>query len=126
MGKKRVDFLIDDPTWFQQEGEIYWLDVKAFPFVDPNSGEVTGTFGWKTSLDHWNDDAVYWDEGDAGGAGKWVDLHYPASGWDFDAGQERDHPLAGQSIDLAFVITPEPATLSLLALGGLALIRRRR
>jgi hypothetical protein len=30
----------------------------------------------------------------------------------------------GHSMDLAFVITPEPATLSLLALGGLALVPR--
>ena len=119
----QYNFVIDDPCWFQEEGQIYWLDVEALPFVDPGTGEPTGTFGWKTSLDHWNDDAVYWDKG---GPGPWVDLHYPAVGWDFDAGCDRDHPLAGQSIDLAFVITPEPATLSFLALGGLALIRRRR
>jgi hypothetical protein len=29
-------------------------------------------------------------------------------------------------MDLAFVITPEPATLGLLMMGGLALLRRKR
>lgn len=35
-------------------------------------------------------------------------------------------PLTGTSLDLAFVITPEPLSLALLAAGGLALLRRRR
>jgi hypothetical protein len=34
-------------------------------------------------------------------------------------------PLYGQD-SFALVVTPEPATLSLLALGGLAILRRRR
>ena len=40
------------------------------------------------------------------------------------------HPLNdtvyGTRLDMAFVITPEPAALSLLVLGGLLVIRRRR
>jgi len=59
--------------------------------------------GWKESGSlHFGDDAVYW---------MWYEL--------------RD-PISNSSLDLAFVITPEPATLSLLALGGLALMRRRK
>jgi len=85
---------------------VYWLDVKAESF-DPNA-----VFGWKTSLDHWNDDAVYWDEVFAPTPSELV---YPVG-----------HPMEGESIDLAFVIVPEPATLSLLGLGALALVRRRR
>ncbi len=111
----------------QEEGQTYWLDLKAFPWdwINDPPG-MTGTFGWKTSLDHWNDDAVWWNEDLYGeGVGGWAPLIYPPGGWDFINEQYKEHPLAGQSIDLAFVITPEPATLSLLALGGLFLLRRR-
>ncbi|MBN1766812.1 MAG: hypothetical protein JW860_16280 [Sedimentisphaerales bacterium] len=48
--------------------------------------------GWKTSLDHWNDDAVWND----GMVLDWYELRYPPG-----------HPYMGQSIDLAFVITGE-------------------
>jgi hypothetical protein len=71
---------------------VYWLDVRAESF-DPNA-----VFGWKTSLDHWNDDAVYWDDTFSPIP---QELVYPAG-----------HPMEGQSIDLAFVIVPEPATLA--------------
>jgi len=88
---------------------IYWLDVTAFPH-DPDA-----VFGWKTSLDHWNDDAVYWDD-IAGADALPNELRYPMG-----------HPFEGESIDLAFVIVPEPATMLLLIGGGvLAVVRRRR
>jgi hypothetical protein len=90
---------------------VYWLDVTAKSF-DENA-----VFGWKTSLDHWNDDAVYWDDTFNPMP---QELIYPYG-----------HPMAGQSIDLAFVIVPEPTTIGMLAMGGLAmgglaLIHRRR
>lgn len=93
---------IPDP-FIQQEGEIYWLDVS----VDLLGEAETGKLGWKTSRDHFLDDAVYWDMIDQ----RWVEL--------------RD-PITTESLDMAFVITPEPATMGLLALGALALLRRRR
>jgi hypothetical protein len=65
---------------------IYWLSVKAEP-KDENT-----VFGWKTSLDHWNDDAV-WRIGDQSSGGLWSELVYPAN-----------HDMAGKSIDLAFAI----------------------
>ena len=34
-------------------------------------------------------------------------------------------PRTGISLDMAFVITPEPATLALLTLGAIAVLRRR-
>ena len=67
------------------EPVVYWLDVQAEPW-----GE--GEFGWKTSLDHWNDDAV-WVEGFEPELVFWQELRYPF-----------EHPFAGESIDLAFMI----------------------
>ena len=44
----------------QEEGKIYWLDIGAIPIaVIP-----TWYWGWETSKDHWNDNAVLgWNEG---------------------------------------------------------------
>jgi hypothetical protein len=68
---------------------VYWLDVQAHPL------DEQAFFGWKTSIDHWNDDAV-WGEGFEPYMGPWYELIYPPQ-----------HPLYPQSIDLAFVITGE-------------------
>jgi hypothetical protein len=117
----QYNFLIPrDLAFTQQQGTIYWLDVQVF---SPDF-----FFGWKTRdpLDgHFNDDAVFADTATFGGAPLdpgWRELRYPGG-----------HPLAGQSIDLAFVITtiPLPAALPAgLALFGAvvatAWIRRRK
>ena len=96
--------IVDIPGPFEQVIDtIYWLDIS----VDLHGEAETGKLGWKTSNDHFGDDAVYWDTIDQ----KWLEL--------------RD-PITDDSLDMAFVITPEPATLSLLVLGGLSLLRRRR
>jgi len=99
--------VIDIPDPFiQQEGEIYWLDVS----VDLWGESETGKLGWKTSLDHFEDDAVYWDMITQ----RWIEL--------------RD-PFTTESLDMAFVITgtviPEPAGLGLVGLALLALKRKR-
>ena len=88
----QYNFFIDEAEAFIQEGTpdypvVYWLDVQARPH-DPEA-----LFGWKTSLDHWNDDAV-WAMGMEPYPGPWEELRYPP-GHEF-------HP---ESIDLAFVIT---------------------
>ena len=74
---------IPDP-WIQYQGEIYWLDVSIEIQAFENE-EV----GWKTSLDHWNDDSVYWDDNYM----DWFELRDPID--------------PGTSLDQAFVITGE-------------------
>jgi PEP-CTERM motif len=88
---------IVDP-FIQQEGTIYWLGL----YVDWLG--IQSPVGWKTSQDHFMDDAVFLNNG------RWEELI---------------DPFTGQSLDMAFVITPEPATLTLLALGAVAVLRRR-
>ena len=101
--------------------KIYWLDVQAIV------NNTTQVFGWKTAEilpDGMQrlDDAVFADTGFAGGPPIgpapapvfWKDMRYPIG-----------HEFEGRSIDLAFVIAPEPSTLGLL-LGGLTLLLRRR
>jgi len=72
---------IEDP-WIQEEGVIYWLVIEMpyFDFPFP-------AIGWKTTLDHWNDNAVF------GVPGNWISLWDPIN---------PDEP-----IDFAFVITGE-------------------
>jgi hypothetical protein len=82
----------DDP--FIQEGTeidpvIYWLDVQAMP-------EGESYFGWKTSIDHWNDDAVWAPGFDPVDPMMWMELRYIPP-----------HPWTGESIDLAFEIYGE-------------------
>ncbi len=111
--------IVNDP--FIQQGTstspiVYWLDVQAF---------VPGTevFGWKTSPDDWNDDAVFADTDALGNLigpmpppVYWKDMTYPAG-----------HPYGDDtSINLAFVIVPEPGIGSLLLGSGLVCLIVRR
>ena len=88
-------------AYVQEEGTIYWLDVAFTSYL--NQILFTGPVGWKTSQDHWNDVAVYWDPANA----QWMRL--------FD-------PVTTERLDLAFVITPEPSTLLLVTFGLLGLL----
>lgn len=92
-----IDHILD-PFW-QEEGTIYWLGLSVI--TDPFA-----QVGWKTSLDHFEDDAVWFD---------------PTMGW-----HELFDPFTGVSMDLAFVITPSPGALALLTIAGVMTTRRRR
>jgi hypothetical protein len=87
----QYDFYIDEVEAFTQEGDpcepkIYWLDV----YVELTTALPGDEFGWKTSIDHWNDCAVYWDTE----WNQWTPLWYPDG-----------HPLHGAQVDMAFSIT---------------------
>jgi hypothetical protein len=93
----RYTFYIPAEEAFFQAGSemeriVYWLDVQARPL------DLDAQFGWKTSLDHWNDDAV-WGHGMEPYFGPWRELRYPAG-----------HQYAGQSMDLAFALRTDPTS----------------
>lgn len=102
--------------------KVYWLDVQAMPVGVPG-GALPPVFGWKTSRDSYfpnpygitDDDAVFGDTTGFGGTPlDWRDMHYPSQS-----------PYAGQSINLAFVITPEPGS-AFFVVAMASLVRRRR
>jgi len=90
---------IENP-FVQEQGQIYWLGLHV---------ATTGTaaVGWKTTLNPFLDDAVY---------------RGPGFGW-----EELVAPLQG-SQNMAFVVTPEPGSLALAAVGvagAVGIVRRR-
>ncbi|MBL7114673.1 MAG: hypothetical protein ISS35_02815 [Kiritimatiellae bacterium] len=96
----QYNFMIMDPPFVQagtlQVPLVYWLAVQAEPSV-PGA-----QFGWKTSVDHWNDAAAY-AVGTAPYTNGWTVLTYPPP----HPGAQTQEPL-----DLACVIVasnPPPA-----------------
>ena len=115
----QYNIIIPDANAFYQEANtIYWLGMVVTLEGNPTVADFK--IGWKTSTDHWEDDAVWMpfapngNSADGNGANNHI-------GW-----QELRDPITGASMDLAFVITPEPVTLALLGLGGLVMLGRRR
>ena len=62
---------IIDP-FYQTEGTIYWLSISAI--VEYNSTGIQPLWGWKSTEDHWNDDAC-WAEWYVL---NWIDLWEPS------------------------------------------------
>jgi hypothetical protein len=72
---------------------VYWLSVRAFTTNTANNFR----FGWKTSTNHWNDDAVFGHVTSTGTAiGDWQELHDPRTS------------AALVSLDLAFLLNNGP------------------
>lgn len=65
----QYNVFLPEELWFEQiEGTVYWMNVTAI-VADPSATE----WGWKSTQDHWNDDAVwaYWGELN------WIDMYEP-------------------------------------------------
>ena len=105
-------------TFHQEKDTIYWLQITALLYE--TQSPAGAQWDWKTSLDHWNDDAVYWGSQTTVPSGShqgWTDLPVYIELFD-----PQDQEV---SLDMAFVITPEPATLALLLAAGLIVLTRR-
>lgn len=100
---KQINIVDIQAPFFQQQGTVYWLGLYV------NWTGTQSPAGWKTSLEHFQDDAVYRTL-----QGSWTELISPT----------------GISLDMAFVITsvPEPTTLLLLLIGtgSVSIMIRRR
>ncbi len=111
-----IPSLVQDP-FIQEEGTIYWINISVIVDEDPFA-----MWGWKSSQDHYEDDAVW----ALAGPLDWIDMYEP--------------PLFEQSLDLAFCITSGPVEdvptlnewgmlilgLLLLTAGTIAVVRRRK
>jgi hypothetical protein len=84
-----ADAFVQTGRW--DRSVIYWLDVQA------THQDVDAQFGWKTTLDHWNDAAV-WGNGTEPYPGPWNPLFYPPG-----------HELEDEPIDLAFALMGDPS-----------------
>lgn len=123
----QYNFQIDESEAFwQQYDKRYWLNVTAIP-TDANT-----RWGWKTTavdaegkdnLARWTYEMSPWDN--EHNPGEQLNyLVYPNG--HPNGPNPPDHWWTAADVGFAFVITPEPGMLSLLALGGLALLKRRR
>lgn len=125
-------FLVNLPAdlWFwQQQGSVYWIGIQGLMVEDGFADAFYWNFAGRY-IPTWGDDAAF--ASDYFGFPPWANWGWPIrdpldpgfAGPDlyegpFPAGWE-------SSADMAFALyTPEPVTLVLLAIGGLALIRRR-
>ena len=110
----------------QQVGKTYWLDVQALVPAGPSPTAPEFLFGWKTSQDHYLDDAVFGDTNVFGGP-PFPQFPDPNTAGTLIPWKDMHHPEFGYSLDMAFVITPEPASVGTLAIAifGMGFLRRR-
>jgi hypothetical protein len=81
----QYNFYIPDGAITQEVGTIYWLSMECIAGVGTAAG-------WKTSVDDFQDSAVWF-----GPQGNWIELLAPVG-----------HPRAGTPLSLAFVIDGHP------------------
>ena len=82
----QYDFAVpEEEAYIQATGTVYWLELK-YNELQPGGFQL----GWKTSTNHWNDDACWLDPDGL----IWHELRYAG-----------EHPLAPASMDLAFAVT---------------------
>jgi hypothetical protein len=88
----KYTFVIEDPCWRQTGTEaapkVYWLDVQMQALAGGHP-----LWGWKTSPQHWNDDATWAMGTEPNLLTPWAEMRYPPQ-----------HPMTPASVDLAFEI----------------------
>jgi hypothetical protein len=68
----QYNVFLPESLWFPQDsGTIYWLNISAI-VQDPTAT----TWGWKSTNDHWNDDAVWATWGNL----IWIEMYEPGIG----------------------------------------------
>ena len=118
----------NNATFYQNGGSTignpYWRTTVG---VFADSPGPYGTFDQGGNVWEWNEAVI--DGTDRGLRGGSFGAYGGGGGWDYDlaASYRYHYDLTGEDILIGFRIAevPEPATLSLLVLGGLAVIRRR-
>lgn len=93
-----------------EAGVIYWLVVQA-----RNTGGATSQFAWNSSTTHNTDASVF---GNSSSFGNTRVVFNPVG--------SKPDANAGNYVDLAFTIAPEPSSFALLGLGLAALFMRRK
>ena len=99
---EQVNVIIPTLEAFEQiVGTTYWLVLTSVSIDTPNMNGDADSVGWKTSQNHWNDDAVF--------------LDFMINDWSpllpHPLGDPASLPGYEEHIDLAFVISGSDATL---------------
>jgi hypothetical protein len=105
--------LPEEERFEQVEGQTYWLQI--------SSNYEGCLWGWKTTTQPSGATAVFWDKWGYWGW-NWQQLYEPLK-W---CQEECYPPREPLPLGMAFVITPEPATLLLLAAGAAVVLRKRK
>jgi hypothetical protein len=86
-GCYRIDIEGVEEPFIQEQGTIYWLVINASLLPGTDDYKL----GWKTSIDHWNDNAVFHDPGTSD---EWYELY---------------DPITQEVLDMSFILTGTPS-----------------